>query len=88
VPEERWREQPKEMADVGAESMWDEVEREEEWCHEALSKLLDTTAKEITNCAHSMRWWNGEISHKRSQPGRVKRRMHRSAVTAQAMAEL
>jgi hypothetical protein len=88
VAEELWREQAKERADLGVESTGDEVESEAEWCQDALSKVLDTTAKKISICAHSTRWWNGEIKQKWSQLGREKRSRRRSAVTAQAKAEL
>jgi hypothetical protein len=85
---ELWKERPKEMAHLGAEIMGDEVESEAEWCQEALSRVLDATAKKITICALLKRWWNGEIQEKRSQLGREKRRRRRSAATAQAKAEL
>jgi len=68
--------------------MGDKVESEAEWCQEALSKVLDATARKMRTCAHSKRWWNGEIKEKRSQRGREKRRSRRSAATAQAKAEL
>jgi hypothetical protein len=73
---------------MGAESTVDKIESEAEWSHEALSKALDATAKKITICTHSKRWWNGEIMEKRSQLGREKRRWCRSAATAQTKAEM
>jgi len=39
--------------------------------------VLDATAKTITICEHSKRWWNGEIEEKRSHLGIEKRRRHR-----------
>jgi hypothetical protein len=86
--EELWRERAKDRAHLAAESTGDEVESEAEWCHEALSKVLDATAKKITICMHSKGWWNSEIKEKRTQLGREKRRRSRSAATAQAKAEL
>jgi len=74
VAEELWRQRAKESAHMGAESRGDEVKSDAEWCQEALSKVLDATAKKITISAHSKRWWNGEIKEKRSQHVRVKRR--------------
>jgi len=70
------------------ESTGDEVESEAEWCQEALSKVLDATAKTIWIYARSKRWWNGEMKEKRSQLGREKRRRRRSAETAQGKANL
>jgi len=55
VAEELWREQAKERAYLGAESMGNEVKREAEWCQQALSEELDATGKKITVCAHSKR---------------------------------
>jgi hypothetical protein len=86
--EELGREWGKEWVHLGEESTGDEVESEAKWCQEALSKVLDTTAKKITICTHSKRWWNSEIKEKRSQLRREKRRRCRSAVTAQAKAKL
>jgi len=88
VAEEMWRERAKERAHLGAESTGDKVQSEAEWCNKALSKVPDATAKKVTICAHSKRWWNGEIKEKSCQLGREKRRRRRSAATAQAKAEL
>jgi hypothetical protein len=88
VAEALWRERAKAGPYLEAESPGDEVESEAEWCQEALSKVLDATAKKITICAHSKRWWNGEIKEKRSQLGREKRRRRMSVPTAQAKSEL
>ena len=73
---------------VGAESTGDDVESEPEWCQDALRKVLDATAKKKRICARSKRWWNGEITERRSQLGRERRRRYRSAATAQGKAEL
>jgi len=88
VAEERWRMRAMDRAHLGAKSTGDKVEREAEWCHAALSNVLDATAKQITICAHSKRWWNGHIEEKRSQLVREKRRRRTSAATAQAKAKL
>jgi len=74
VAEELCRKSAKERAHLRAESTGDEVKSDPEWCQEALSKVLDTPAEQITISAHSKRWWNGEILEKRSQLGREKRR--------------
>ena len=73
---------------LGRREHGDKVESKAKWCQEALSKILDATAKKIRICARSKRWWNGEIQEKRSQLRREKRRRRRSAATAQAKAEL
>jgi len=86
--EKCWKERARGRAYLGEKSTGDEVESKAEWCQEALSKVLDPTAKKIRICARSKRWWNGEITEKRSQLGREKRRRCRSAATAQAKAEL
>jgi len=88
MAEELWRLRANDRAHIGAENTGDEVESEAEWCQEALSKVLDITAKKITICAYSKRCWNGEIKEKRSQLGREKRTRRRSEATAQAKAEL
>jgi len=68
--------------------MGDDVKSEAEWCQAALGKVLDAMAKKIRICTYSKSWCNVGIKEKRSQLGRVKRRRHRSAVTAQAKAKL
>jgi len=88
VAEKMWRERVKERANFGAESTWDKVESKAEWCQQALSKVHHATAKKIPICAHSKRWWDGEIKEKRSQLGREKRRRSMLAATAQDKAEL
>jgi len=53
VAQELWRKSANERARLGEESMGDKVECEAEWCHwDALSKVLDATAKYIIICAH------------------------------------
>jgi len=51
-----WRETPRGRAELGVESTGDNVESEAEWCQEALSMQLDTTAMKITICTQSKRW--------------------------------
>jgi hypothetical protein len=67
---------------LGVESTGDEVESQAERCSDALSKVLDATAKKICICHCLKRQWNGEIKEKRSQLGREKRRRRRSVATA------
>jgi len=86
--EKLWGERAKERSHLGAERTGDKVESEAKWCEEALSNVLDAIAQKLTICAHSKRWWNGEIKEKRSQLGRQKRRRSRWAVTGRAKAEL
>jgi len=86
--EKLWRELESERAHLGEECTGDDVEREAEWCQEALSKVLDAKAKKIRICARSKRWWNGEIKKRRSALGREMRRGRRSEAAARAKTEL
>jgi hypothetical protein len=86
--EKIWQEQASGRAYVGVESTGDDVEGEAEWCQKALSMVLDASAKKITICTRSKSWWIGEIKERRGQLGIDKRKRCRSAVTAQAKAEL
>lgn len=75
-------------AHMGAESTGDKVKSQAEWCQEALSNVLDATAKKIMICAHLQRWWNGKILERRRQLGRERSRRLKSAATAQAKDEM
>jgi hypothetical protein len=78
----------KEWAQLGGESMGNEVESEAEQCQEALSNVLDPTAKKIMICTHSKRWWTGVIPEKKSQLVRENIRRRRSAAPDQVKADL
>jgi len=54
--EKLWRELAKERAHLDAECTEDEVEHETAWCQEAMSSVLNATAKQIGICARSDRW--------------------------------
>jgi hypothetical protein len=57
-----WLELLKESAHLDADCCTeDEVEQQATWCQETLSKVLNATAKKITICAKSKRWWNSHI---------------------------
>jgi hypothetical protein len=85
--EELWRELAKERAHLGAECTADEVEHEAAWCQEAMSSVLNATAKKIRICARSKRWWNADIKERRKAVGREKRRRN-SGEAARAKAKL
>jgi len=82
------RELAREIAHLGEECMGDDVEREAEWCQEAMSKVLDANAKKIRIYAWSKRWWNGEIKERRRALRREMWRRRRSEATARMKAEL
>jgi len=63
--EKLWRELAKERAHLSAECTADEVEHEAAWCQEAMSSDLNATAKKITICTRSKRWWNADIKERR-----------------------
>jgi len=86
--EQLWRERARGRVYMGAESTGNNVKSEAEWCQEALSKVLDATAKKIMIYAWPKRRWNGEIKERRSQLGREIRRRRKLAATAQAKPEL
>jgi hypothetical protein len=71
----------------GADCTADEVEHEAAWCQEAMSSVLNTTAKKIRICARSKRWWNAEIKETRNVVGIEKRRWN-SGEAARAKAKL
>jgi len=60
--EKLWREFAKERAHLDAECTEDEVEHEAAWCQEAMSSVVNATAKKIRICARSMGRWNAEIN--------------------------
>jgi len=72
--EKLWRELVKERAHLDAECTEDEVEHEAAWCQEAMSSVLNATAKKIRIWARSKRWWNTDIKERRKAVGREKRR--------------
>jgi len=72
--EKLWRELAKERAHLDAECTEDEMEQEAAWCQEAISSVLNTTAKKIRICARSKRWWNADIKERRKVVGREKRK--------------
>jgi hypothetical protein len=86
--EKLWKERARGRAYLDVESTGDDVESEAEWCQEVLGNVFNASAKEVSICTQSRRWWNGEIKHRRSKLGREKSRRSRSAETAQAKAEL
>jgi len=51
----------KERAHLGAECTEDEEEHEAAWCQEAMSRVLNVTAKRIRISAGSQRVWNSDI---------------------------
>jgi hypothetical protein len=63
------------------------VEYEAAWCQEAMSSVLNATAKKIRICARSNRWWNADIKARRKAVGRDKRRQN-SGEGARAKAKL
>jgi len=59
--EQLWKELEGQRGHLDEECMWDEVEREAEWCQETRSKVLYANGKKLGICARSKRLWNGEI---------------------------
>jgi len=78
----------KERAQLDALCKEDEVEQEAAWCQEAMSSVLDATAKKLSICARSKRWWNIDIKEGRRTVGRERRRRRNSEEAAQANPEL
>jgi ribosomal protein L10 len=76
--EKLWMELAKERAHLDAECTAEEVEQETTWGQEAMSNVIDATAKKITICAQSKRWWNADIRERRKAVGREKRRRRRN----------
>jgi hypothetical protein len=50
------------------------VEHDAAWCEEALSSILNATAKKIRMCAKFKRWWNSDIKERRKAVARERRR--------------
>jgi len=70
--EKLWMELAKERAHLSTECTEDEVEQEAAWCQEAMSSVLNSTAKKIRICAKSKRWWNADIKERRKAVAREK----------------
>jgi hypothetical protein len=85
--EKLWRELAKETAHLSAECTADKVEYKAACCKEAMSSVLNATAKKIRICAKSKRWWNAEIQERRYTVGREKTREN-SCEVARAKAQL
>jgi len=64
------------------------VEQEAAWCEEAMSRVLDATAKKIKICARSNRWWNANIKERGRSVGRERRRRRNTEQAARRRAEL
>jgi len=85
--EKLWTELARERAHLDAECTEDEAEQGAAWCQEAMSIVLDATAKKIRICAKSKRWWNADIKKRRKAVRREKRKRNSEEV-ARAKAEL
>ena len=83
-----WRKLARERAQLDAECTEDEVEQEVAWCQEAMSSVLNATAKKIRICARSKRWWNADIKERRRMVVRERRSRRNSEEAARAKAEL
>jgi len=53
-----------ERAHMDAECSEVEVEQEASWCQEAISSVLDATAKRIRICAKSKGWCNADLKER------------------------
>ena len=73
VLEELWMKVAKERAHLGTECTEDKVEQEAAWCLEAMSSILNTTAKKSRICAQSTKWWNANIKERSQAVRREKR---------------
>ena len=78
----------KERIQLDAECTEDEVEQEAALFQEAMSSVLDATAKKIRICASSKRWWNAKIKERRKTVGRERQRRRHSEEAARSKAEL
>jgi len=63
--EKHWLDLAKERAHLDAECTEDEAEQEATRCQEAMSSVLNATAKKIRICARLKRWWNADITEGR-----------------------
>jgi hypothetical protein len=73
---------------LGVECIGNNVDSEAEWCRKALALGLVMTAKKLSTSSLSESRWNGELKQRRSRLRREMRGQRRSAVTAQAKAQL
>jgi len=73
-----WMELTKERAHLSAVCTEDEVEQEVACCQEAMSSVLNATAKKITIYSKSKWWWNSDIIAGRKAVGMKKRRRRNS----------
>jgi hypothetical protein len=64
------------------------VEQETSSCQEAMSSILDSTAKKIRICARSKTWWHADIKERRRMVVRESRRRRNSEEAARTKAEL
>ena len=87
--EKLWAELPKERAHLDAEYTKHVVEQEAAGCHEAMSSVLDTTAKKMRICPKWKGWWNADIKVRRNAVrGEKRRRRWNSEEAGQEKAEL
>jgi len=86
--EKLWRELAKERAQQDAECTEDEVEQEAAWRQEAMSSVLNATAKIIRICARSKKWGNTDLKERRRTVGKERRRRRNLEEAACAKAEL
>jgi len=78
----------KERAHLDAECTEGELEQEAAWCQEAMSSVLNATAKMMSICAKSKRRWISEIRGRRKAIGGEKQSRQNSDEAARAKAEL
>ena len=88
MAENLWTQLAKERAHLDAECTAGEVEQEAACCQDATCSVFDATAKKISICARSKRWWNTDIKKRRQAVGREKKRGQHSEEAASAKAEL
>ena len=88
VAEKLWKELEGERAHLDEKCIGVNVEREAEWCLEALSNVLNGKAKKIRIRTQSTRWLNGEIKERRSALWSKRERGSRSEAAAHTRAEL
>jgi len=86
--EKLWMKLAKERTQLDAECTDHEVEQDAAWCQEAMSSVLDATAKKFRISARSRRWWNADITGRSSTVGRERRRRQPSEEAARAKVEL
>jgi hypothetical protein len=86
--EKLWMELAKERAQLDEECTEDEVEQGAAWYQEAMSSVLDATAKKIRICTRSKWWWKADINERRRTIGRERRRRRNSEEAARVKEEL